>query len=121
MFKKLLEKLVEHYHFENSEAVLAFVNTKIIKELNHRFLKKNTPTDVLSFPLREKSADGKFYLGDIIISVHQAFKQSLFQNHSLERELELLVIHGFLHLLGFDHSAGIEEEEMKMKNLFLEG
>ncbi|GAG48614.1 unnamed protein product, partial [marine sediment metagenome] len=96
-------------------------DTKAIKRLNNKFLKINAPTDVLSFPLGEKSIDGKFYLGDIVISVPQAFKQCFSQKHGLERELELLTVHGFLHLIGFDHSEGFEEEEKKIHKLVLEG
>jgi probable rRNA maturation factor len=118
-FKRLLQQLTKHYRLKDPELVLAFVNTKKIKELNRRFLKKNRPTDVLSFPLREQSAEGKFYLGDIAISVPQAFKQCFLQKYGLERELEILTIHGFLHLLGIEHSAGIEQEEEKIRALLL--
>jgi len=118
-FKNLLNRLIEHHKLEDPETSLVFVGTKAIKTLNRRFLRKDAPTDVLSFPIGEKSSDGKYYLGDIIISVPQAFKQSRRLNHSLERELEILVIHGFLHLIGFEHGGGIEEEESKMKTLFL--
>jgi len=118
-FKRLLQQLTKHYRLKDPEIVLAFVNNKKIKDLNRRFLKKNKPTDVLSFPLREQSADGKFYLGDIIISVPQAFKQGSSQKHGLERELEILTIHGFLHLLGLEHSAGIEQEEEELRALLL--
>lgn len=100
---------------------LAFVTSKVIKNLNRKFLRKNSSTDVLSFPIREKAADGKFYLGDIIISVPQAFRQCLNKKHGLERELELLTIHGFLHLVGYEHFKGLEEEEEKIINLLLEG
>jgi probable rRNA maturation factor len=120
-FEDLLKKLVEQRKLKNPEITLVFVDTKTIKRLNRRFLKKNVPTDVLSFPLGEKGADGKFYLGDIVISVPQAFKQCFSKEHGLERELELLTIHGFLHLIGFDHSEGFEREEKKIHKLVLEG
>jgi probable rRNA maturation factor len=118
-FKNLLNRLIEHHKLEDPEISLVFVGTKAIKTLNRRFLKKDAPTDILSFPIGEKSSDGKYYLGDIIISVPQAFKQSRQFNYSLESELKILVIHGFLHLMGFKHGEGIEEEESKMKTLFL--
>ena len=120
-FKDLLKRLIEHYGLKDPEVTLAFVGTKTIKRLNRQFLKKNEPTDVLSFPLGERGADGKFYLGDIAISVPQAFKQCFREKHGLERELEILTVHGFLHLLKFEHSAGIEEEEEKVRNIVLEG
>ncbi len=82
-------------------------------------MRKDRPTDVLSFPLGERGADGRFYLGDIIISVPVAFRQGREKGHGLERELKLLAIHGFLHLLGYDHSAGMEEEERAAHGLYL--
>ena len=77
-------------------------------------------TDVLSFPIGEKGADGNYYLGDIIISVPQANKQCLQKKHGLERELEILTVHGFLHLLGYEHFEGMEEEEDKIKKHLFE-
>ena len=120
-FHILLARLVDHYQLENPEVTLAFVNNKTIQKLNHQFLNKNVPTDVLSFPVGEKGADGKYYLGDIIISVPKAHDQCLEQGHSLEKEMEILTIHGFLHLLGYEHFKGLEKEEKKIKNLMLEG
>ena len=116
--KDLLKRLSTRYKLDDPEITLVFVDNRAIKKLNKKYLKKDAPTDVLSFPIGEKSADGKFYLGDIVISVPQAFKQCFSQEHGLEKELELLTIHGFLHLLGYEHSAGIEEEEEKIENLF---
>jgi probable rRNA maturation factor len=116
-YKDLLKRLSTHYKLDDPEITLVFVDNRAIKKLNKKYLKKDAPTDVLSFPMGEKSADGKFYLGDIVISVSQAFKQCFSQEHGLERELELLTIHGFLHLLGYEHSEGIEEEEEKIENL----
>jgi probable rRNA maturation factor len=112
---------VDHYQLDNPEVTLAFVNNKTIQELNHKFLNKKAPTDVLSFPVGEKGADGKYYLGDIIISVPKAQDQASEREHSLEREMEVLTIHGFLHLLGYEHSKGLEKEEQKIKKLMLEG
>ena len=120
-FQVLLERLVDYYRLDDPEITLAFVNNKTIQELNLRFLNKNAPTDVLSFPVGEKGADGRYYLGDIIVSVPKALEQALEQKHSLEREMEVLTIHGFLHLLGYEHSKGLEKEEKKIHKLLLEG
>ena len=120
-FQVLLARLVNHYKLDDPEVTLAFVNNKTIQELNYKFLNKNAPTDVLSFPVGEKGADGNYYLGDIIISVPKAHDQAQEQKHSLEREMEILAIHGFLHLLGYEHFKGIEKEEKKIKKLMLEG
>lgn len=121
LFLRLIQRLVKHYKLENPEITLAFVSSQTIRGLNRRFLNKDKSTDVLSFPIGEKGADSKFYLGDIIISTPQAFHQCFRRQHGLERELELLTIHGFLHLLGYEHSKGLEEEEKKTRHLMLEG
>jgi probable rRNA maturation factor len=118
-FKRLLGGLSARYRLADPEVTLAFVGERAIRTLNRKFLKKDKPTDVLSFPLGEKGADGKFYLGDIVIAVPVAFRQSRAKGHVLDRELRLLAIHGFLHLLGYDHSAGIEDEERKAHRLYL--
>jgi probable rRNA maturation factor len=118
-FKRLLDELSARYRLADPEITLAFVGERAIRTLNRKFMKKDRPTDVLSFPLGEKGADGKFYLGDIVIAVPVAFRQSRARGHSLDRELRLLAIHGFLHLLGYDHSAGIEDEERKAHRLYL--
>lgn len=120
-YRSLLARLVDHYQLGDPEVTLAFVNNKTIQELNRQFLKMNTPTDVLSFPVGEKGADGKYYMGDIIISVPKAYDQSIEKEHSLEREMEILAIHGFLHLMGYEHLKGLEKEEKKITKLFLEG
>ena len=120
-YRTLLARLVEHYQLGDPEVTLAFVNNKTIQELNRQFLKKNEPTDVLSFPVGEKGPDGKYYLGDIIISVPQAHEQAIEKEHSLEREMDILAIHGFLHLMGYEHFKGLEKEEKKIHKIFLEG
>jgi len=112
-FERLLKRLVRRYELNRPEIVLAFVDDPEIRELNRKFRKKNKPTDVLSFPLNERGADGKFYLGDIIISIPTATAQAA--GLGLERELEYLAVHGFLHLLGFEHGRGHEAEEEKIR------
>jgi probable rRNA maturation factor len=119
-FRELLDTLTGFYNVDDPELTLAFVNNSAIQDLNRRFLDKDAPTDVLSFPIGEKGADGNYYLGDIIISVPHANKQRLQKKHDLERELEILTIHGFLHLLGYEHFEGMEEEEDKIKKHFFE-
>jgi probable rRNA maturation factor len=82
-----------------------------IQALNAQFRHKDRPTDVLSFPamevdfpqIEENTADSSLYLGDIIISVDTAARQSLEHGYSLTRELAWLASHGLLHLLGWDH------------------
>lgn len=112
--RDLLGRLVARYRLADPEVTLAFVGSAAMRTLNRRFRKKDRPTDVLSFPLGKQGPDGRHYLGDIVIAVPVAFRQAREKGHSLKRELELLAVHGFLHLLGFDHGAGIEEEEARL-------
>lgn len=118
-FERLLAGLAARYRLAAPEVTLAFVGERAIRTLNRKWMKKDKPTDVLSFPLGEKAADGRFYLGDIVIAVPVAARQARAKGHALDRELRLLAIHGFLHLLGYDHFAGLEEEERKAHRTFL--
>ncbi|WP_163581193.1 rRNA maturation RNase YbeY [Gracilibacillus saliphilus] len=104
----------------DSELSISFVNNDEIQQLNKQYRELDKPTDVLSFALEEEvdqeiriiGADIPVTLGDIIISVDKADEQALEYNHSLSRELGFLALHGFLHLLGYDHMN--EEDERKM-------
>jgi len=83
-----------------SSATLALVGDARIQELNRDYRGYNEPTDVLSFHGVGESAD---YLGDIVISVETADRQARRRRSNLKRELKVLTLHGFLHLLGYDH------------------
>lgn len=101
------------------EISITFVNNEEIQELNLTYRDKNQPTDVLSFPMYEADQveietfeDEPLLLGDIIISIPKAKEQAEEYNHSFERELSFLLVHGFLHLLGHDHEDEGSEGEM---------
>lgn len=82
-------------------------------ELNHQFMGIDQPTDVLSFYIGETNPeDSSFYLGDLAISLTRAKAQADTGNHSIEDELRLLVVHGVLHLLGYDHATPEEKKQM---------
>ncbi len=88
----------------------SFVDDARVRELNRDFRGKDKPTDVLSFSLFESDEEFDFpdftpqiALGDIVISTQTAARQAIEQNHSIEREIAFLSIHGALHLLGYDH------------------
>jgi probable rRNA maturation factor len=86
-----------------------------LQGLNKEFLDIDAPTDVLSFPSGEEEVDpesGLLYLGDVVISYPRALEQSSAAGHPLMAELQLLVIHGTLHLLGHDHAEEEEKTEM---------
>lgn len=98
---------------QEAELSLVLSNDKHLCELNREFLDIDAPTDVLSFPSEETDPETSApYLGDIIISYHRAEAQSQAADHSLKDELELLVVHGVLHLLGYDHAEPEEKQAM---------
>jgi len=82
-------------------------------QLNRDFLGIDAPTDVLSFPASETDPEtGRRYLGDILISVPRAGEQAGAAGHALEEEVQLLIVHGTLHLLGHDHAEGEDKAKM---------
>ncbi len=86
-----------------------------LQALNKEFLDIDAPTDVLSFPSGEEVPDpetGRVYLGDVIISYPRAEEQSMAAGHTLLAEMQLLVVHGVLHLLGYDHAESEEKARM---------
>ena len=96
-----------------SDLSIVFTSDAEIQELNKSYLGSDHPTDVLSFPAGEIDPDtGHLYMGDIIISVPQAKSQAAAGGHTLQQEVEVLVVHGVLHLLGHDHAE--EDEKAKM-------
>ncbi|MDW7759392.1 MAG: rRNA maturation RNase YbeY [Acidobacteriota bacterium] len=119
---RLLERLCRHYGHEESDVTLVLAGDRAVRTLNRQYRRLDRTTDVLSFPIKEKSAEGRHYLGDLIIAVPTAFRQARIRGHSLDRELRTLVIHGFLHLVGFDHEKrpGDRHEETEALRLFLE-
>ncbi|MED0659124.1 rRNA maturation RNase YbeY [Bacillus smithii] len=105
---------------EESEVSVTFVDNQRIQEINRDYRHKDQPTDVISFALEETDEeeveiigeDMPRVLGDIIISVPKAREQAHDYGHSFQRELGFLAVHGFLHLLGYDHMT--EEDEKIM-------
>ena len=105
---------------DGSELSVTFVTNDRIQEINREYRDKDKPTDVISFAMEElgegeiplSGVDMPRILGDIIISIAKAKEQAEDYGHSFIRELGFLSVHGFLHLLGYDHE--IEEDEQKM-------
>jgi probable rRNA maturation factor len=86
---------------------IAFVSDRSIQELNRRFREKNRPTDVLSFPSEQSDFElrtGK-NLGDVVISLDRAAEQALEHGLELDQEISQLLLHGLLHLNGYDHET----------------
>ena len=96
---------------------LIFVDADFMKRLNRKFTRRRKTTDVLSFGMKEGEDEGLDYpsLGDIYVSLDQAKRQSQEYNVSLKEEIRRLVIHGLLHLLGYDHKNKRQTKIMKEK------
>ena len=129
-YKKLIEKVAnECFEQENLKNINMYLNVILttpdnIKKANETYRNIDKETDVLSFPMFEKdelediAEDSKNQkremeevLGDIIISIPRVKKQAIEYGHSTERELAYMVVHGFYHIIGYDH---IEEEDKKV-------
>jgi probable rRNA maturation factor len=95
------------------ELSIAVEDDAHVQRLNNQFRQINDTTDVLSFEANDLNPEsGLLYLGDIIISYPKALSQSTAAGHAVLSELQLLVVHGILHLLGYDHSESDEKEKM---------
>lgn len=95
------------------DITIVLTDDRQLHELNLDYLNVDAPTDVLSFPASELDPEtGSLYLGDIAISVPRAAQQAEAGGHSVEAEAQLLVVHGTLHLLGYDHSTDEEKAVM---------
>jgi probable rRNA maturation factor len=97
------------------ELSIVLTNEARLHELNLNYLGIDAPTDVLSFPASETDPQsGARYIGDVLISIPRAQAQADVAGHPLESEVQLLVVHGVLHLLGHDH-AEVEEKARMWK------
>ena len=136
-YKKLAEDVIdaslEHENFPYEvEISLTFMDKDGIQEANREFREIDRPTDVLSFPMLDFPAAGDFselehmnditnpetdevVLGDIVLCVPKIYEQAEEYGHSFKRELSFLAVHGFLHLLGYDHMTKEDEEVMFSK------
>lgn len=108
---------------EGTELSVTFVDNVRIREINKEYRNKDAATDVISFAMEEMGedeiaiigADIPRMLGDIIISIERTKEQAAEYGHSFERELGFLALHGFLHLLGYDHMTEPDEKVMFTK------
>jgi len=109
---------------QKAELSILLLDDEKIKELNKAYLKRNRPTDVISFPQNDgvrAHADSQL-LGDVVISLETARRQARRSGKSLREEFAFLLIHGMLHLLGYDHEGPLRkarEMASREKELFL--
>ena len=123
VIEKVLSQCFKEEKLENSKLCVTVTLTtpKTIQEINKQYRNIDRATDVLSFPMFEKDEldkkiqkndfENEDILGDIVVSVDKVKEQAIEYGHSFERELSYMIVHGFYHLMGYDH---IEEEDKKI-------
>lgn len=114
-YKNSIRKAIAKKDPNNTMSII-FIDNEEIRRINNEFRHIDKKTDVLSFPDGEDN-----YLGDVFISLEQAFEQANNYNHSNIREVTFLAVHGYLHLKGYDHLTKEDEEIMfSLQNKILE-
>ena len=112
--EKVLYSAIKKENLENISFNLIIVDNNYIHELNKTYRGIDRETDVISFALEDDKSDERI-LGDVYISIDRAKQQAQEYGHSLLRELSFLAVHGFYHLLGYDHQTKQDEEIMFQK------
>ncbi len=123
LVRRAIEATLDYEQYQNvTEVSVTFTDNEEIHKLNLQYRGVDRPTDVLSFPLFDYEGeseeppvdDFKGMLGDIVLSLEQAAKQGEEYGHGFDREVAFLTVHSMLHLLGYDHETG-EEDETEMR------
>ena len=127
IIKKVLEKCFKEEKIEDSKLIITITltNPQNIRKINKEFRNIDKATDVLSFPMFEKEEleekiemqdfEHEDMLGDIVISIDKVEEQAREYEHSFERELSYMIVHGFYHLMGYDHIEECDKKIMRPK------
>lgn len=124
IIEKVIEECFKTENLLDTKLYMSVIltNPKNIQEMNNTYRKINKETDVLSFPMFERddipekiSKEIEEPLGDIVISIEKVKEQAEEYGHSFERELAYMVVHGFYHLMGYDHIELVDRQEMREK------
>lgn len=125
--KKVIAKCYEEENLLDSKLIITitFTTPEKIHKINKEYRQVDRPTDVLSFPMFERKEleekiekqdfEHEDVLGDIIISIEKVKEQAIEYGHSFERELSYMIVHGFYHLMGYDHIKEEDKKEMRPK------
>ncbi len=118
-WQEFAEQAMQAIAQKSTAATIVFVGDQTIKKLNHEFRGKNYPTDVLSFPAHAEPFENENpqSLGDVVISLARAAEQASENRLSLDQEIRQLIVHGLLHLCGYDHET--DDGEMNRLELRL--
>lgn len=130
LYEKLIEKVIDEcFKNEKMDNLKLYVSITLtipdeIQKINKKYRNIDKPTDVLSFPMFEKEEIQELIkenyqvddvLGDIIISIPRVKEQAIEYGHSFERELSYMCVHGFYHLMGYDHIRDEDKKKMRAK------
>ncbi|HNW35620.1 MAG TPA: rRNA maturation RNase YbeY [Candidatus Ozemobacteraceae bacterium] len=103
---------------DHVELSIVLCDDDFIQKLNNDYLGRNRPTDVLSFPIEDDELDtGVRLLGDVVISIETAQRQAEKLKHSVGLEVAFLLVHGILHLMGYDHDVSAEQLRMRDREM----
>ena len=124
---RAVETMGELYDAANCEVSITVTDDQRIHDLNRQYRGIDRPTDVLSFAFNESDEPEIIFddedhidtLGDIIVSIDRARAQAVEYGHSFKREIIFLIVHGMLHLLGYDHMEELERREMEAEQKFV--
>jgi probable rRNA maturation factor len=111
--REIVRTVLEGEEVADYEISLAFVDNPAIHQLNRRYLGHDEPTDILTFPLSEPGA--KKLAGELVISAEMALAQAQERGHDVQAELALYVIHGLLHLCGYDDAELLAVQAMRQR------
>jgi probable rRNA maturation factor len=113
LLERAAKAILDFCGIPDADLTLVLADDPKLRSLNRDFLNHDYPTDVLAFSAGEEDPDtGHNYLGDVVISFPRATLQATERGHSVEAEVQLLAIHGMLHLIGYDHAEKDEKERM---------
>ena len=130
LYENIIENVINQcFKNEKMEELKLYVSVTLttpneIKKINLKYRNIDRATDVLSFPMFEKEEienivrnnyDFEDCLGDIVISIPKVYEQAEEYGHSFERELSYMCVHGFYHLMGYDHMTDADKKEMRAK------
>lgn len=108
--------ILDQEKISDSELSVLLTDDTRIMELNQRYFERNQATDIIAFPQSDMySQNNLLVLGDVVISIDTAERQAIERNHHLEDELSYLLIHGILHLLGYDDIKSVSRRKMRAK------
>jgi len=113
MIKRIMKRVLKDLACDKKELSILFTDDAHIRELNKKYRAKDRPTNVLAFPMTGDPSDtASCMLGDVVISVDTAIREAAETGETAEETIRRLLIHGLLHLLGYDHERSKKDERI---------